>query len=66
MELADDYNHVAIMDADKMVKTVIREATRNGVLDKHLDNNHFVFEEIVMCRLYSFGEDTCKGRLGRC
>jgi hypothetical protein len=30
IELADDYNHVAIMDADKMVKTVIREAMRKG------------------------------------
>jgi hypothetical protein len=53
IELADDYNHVAIMDADKTVKTVIREATSNGVLDKHLDNNYFVFEVESILRDWS-------------
>jgi len=44
IELADRYRHVSILDADELVKNIVHEAVKNGVIDKGLDNNYYIFE----------------------
>jgi hypothetical protein len=44
MELIEDYPHVSILDADEIVRKVVREAADNGIISKALDNNYYVFE----------------------
>jgi len=40
IDLLDDYPHVSILDADHLVKSVVKESLRNGIIDEGLDNNY--------------------------
>lgn len=44
MGLLDDYPHVSILDADDIVKKIIREGARNGIIDAGLENNFYVYD----------------------
>jgi hypothetical protein len=44
MALIEDYPHVSILDADQIVRTVVKEAAENGIISKALENNYFIFE----------------------
>ena len=44
MDLANDYEHVTIMDLDKITSQVIKEAIEVGKLDSKFDNNYFEYD----------------------
>lgn len=44
MALIEDYPHVSILDADQIVRTVVKEAAENGIISKALENNYYIFE----------------------
>jgi hypothetical protein len=44
MALIEDYPHVSILDADQIVRTVVKEAAENGIIRKAFENNYYIFE----------------------
>lgn len=65
---SDEYPHVTILDVDKMVKSVMRNAIRNELLDERLMNNYIVFatEELLRDWTSSFVDFRLLRRRGRC
>lgn len=53
IDLENDYPYVKILDADTIVKKVVNNAIQNGIIDKSLDDNYYVFE--VESMLHDFG-----------
>lgn len=44
MGLLDHYPHVSILDADDIVKKIVREGVRNGIIDAGLENNFYIYD----------------------
>jgi hypothetical protein len=44
LSLSNNYSHVQILDADKIILDVLRESIQSGVIDKKFENNYYVFE----------------------
>mmetsp|Transcript_226 Transcript_226/g.360 ORF Transcript_226/g.360 Transcript_226/m.360 type:complete len:479 (-) Transcript_226:1591-3027(-) len=44
MDLMKDYPHVSILDVDKIVTHVVREAADHGIISKALVNNYYTYE----------------------
>ena len=44
LEIARDYTHVSILDADEIVLNTVTEAIRDGVINAELHNNFYIFE----------------------
>lgn len=63
-----EYPHVTILDVDKMVKSVMRNAIRSGLLKERLMNNYIVFaaEELLRDWTSSFVDFRLLRRRGRC
>jgi len=56
LDMARDYPHVSILDADNMVKKVVNEAVTNGIIQEGLDNNYFIFDVENMLRNTKWGD----------
>jgi hypothetical protein len=56
LDMARDYPHVSILDADNMVKRVVNEAVTNGIIQEGLDNNYFIFDVENMLRDTNWGD----------
>ena len=57
IQLASNFSHVSMLDADKFTEQVIREAVRNGLIDEEIvnNNNFYVYElQKVLRREYHF------------
>lgn len=59
---------MTILDVDKMVKSVMRNAIRSGLLNERLMNNYIVFatEELLRDWTSSFVDFRLLRRRGRC
>jgi hypothetical protein len=44
LKLSNRFSHVSMLDADKLAAQVIKEAANNGLLDKELVNNFYLYE----------------------
>jgi hypothetical protein len=44
LQLANDYSYVSILDVDHLTEAIVRDAIRDGIIDKSLDNNYFHYE----------------------
>jgi hypothetical protein len=44
LKLSNRFSHVSMLDADKLAAQVIKEAANNGLLDKELVDNFYLYE----------------------
>jgi hypothetical protein len=44
IELIKEYPHVSILDADEIVRKVVKEAADNGIISQAFQNNYYIFE----------------------
>ena len=65
---SDEYPHVTILDVDKMMKSVMRNAISGGLLNERLMNNYIVFATEALLRDWtsSFVDFRLLRRRGRC
>jgi len=55
LDLANDYEHVTMMDLDKITSQVIKEAVEVGKLESKFENNYFEYDlESRMNRIFKF------------
>jgi len=55
IDLANNFSHVSMLDADKLTRQVIREAVSNGLVNEKIENNFYVYElQKVLRREFNF------------
>mmetsp|Transcript_8187 Transcript_8187/g.15405 ORF Transcript_8187/g.15405 Transcript_8187/m.15405 type:complete len:460 (-) Transcript_8187:330-1709(-) len=54
MDLINEYAHVSILDADMIVRIVVKEAANNGIISKAMENNYYIFEVESILRDWRF------------
>ena len=52
-DLAKDYSHVKLLDADQITEQILKNAISNGFLDEGFENNFYIYELESALRQYT-------------